>query len=121
MRLFLTAEDDTATCIACEGDVTQAQFPSNAFNPLEDLLGPDCYSRRVIVDFNQTSFIDSSGVGWLMICHKKFLVVRGKLILHSVPPMVDQVLRVLQLHHVLTIKPDLASSLAWAQQERTKG
>jgi anti-anti-sigma factor len=115
MQLFLTSEDDMATCLACDGEISQASFPSSDFNPLEDLLGAACYQRQVVLDLGQASFIDSSGVGWLLTSHKKFLAAGGKIILHSVPPLVDQVLRMLQLHHLLSIKADRAAALAAAK------
>jgi anti-anti-sigma factor len=113
MELFLTAEDDSATCVAVKGDISQAHFPVNIHNPLEELLGGDhCYQRRVLLDLNQGGFIDSSGVGWLMGCHKRFLASGGRLILHSLPPMIEQVIQLLRLQTILTIKPDQASALA---------
>jgi anti-anti-sigma factor len=120
MQLFLTSEDDTATCIACEGEISQAAFPAGDSNPLERLLGAACYIRHVVLDMGQASFIDSSGVGWLLTCHKNFQNSGGKLLLHSVPPMVDQVLRLLQLHHILTIKSDRAAALAAASALKGK-
>jgi anti-anti-sigma factor len=112
MELFLTGEDDSATCVAVQGDISQAQFPVNNNNPLEELLGADCYSRHVLLDLDQGGFIDSSGVGWLMACHKRFLASGGRLILYSLPPMIEQVIQLLRLQTILTIKPDQASALA---------
>ena len=60
----------------------------------------------------KTRFIDSSGIGWLMVSHKRFLGAGGRLVLHSVPPMIAQVLRLLNLHTILAIEPDLAAARA---------
>ena len=109
MELFITGEDDSATCVAVQGDISQAQFPANNNNPLEELLGTDCYSRHVLLDLNQGGFIDSSGVGWLLACHKRFLAGGGRLILFSLPPMIEQVIQLLRLQTILTIKPDQPS------------
>jgi anti-anti-sigma factor len=120
MQIFLTSEDDIATCVVCDGEISQARFPSHDFNPLEDLLGAGFYQRQVLLDLGQATFIDSSGVGWLLTNHKNFLAAGGKLILHSVPPMVDQVLRLLQLHHMLSIKADRVAAMAAAGAAKGK-
>jgi anti-anti-sigma factor len=119
MQLVLTAQDDTVTCVAVIGDISQSRFPANVNNPLEDLLGADCYRRRVILDLNEGGFIDSSGVGWLMACHKRFLAGGGQLVLHSVPPMIEQVIQLLRLQTILSIKSDQAAALAFVTP--TKG
>ncbi|HYV38779.1 MAG TPA: STAS domain-containing protein [Gemmataceae bacterium] len=120
MRLFLTSEDDAVTCVACEGEISQSRFANNSNNPLEDLLGVNCYDRRVVMDLGQASFIDSSGICWLLACHKRFLASSGHMVLYSVPPMIDQVLRLLQLHTLLTLKADRATALAAAAEVRGK-
>jgi anti-anti-sigma factor len=114
MQLFLTSEDDTAAWLVCEGEISQSSFPSNHANPLEELLGDACYQRCAIIDLGPASFIDSSGIGWLVTCHNRFVAAGGKLILHSVPPMIDQVLRLLRLQTVLFLKRDRAAALAAA-------
>jgi anti-sigma B factor antagonist len=112
MQLSLTSQNDTATCVAIQGDISQSRFPANVNNPLENVLGADCYQRRVLIDMEQAGYIDSSGIGWLMGCHKRFIAAGGLLVLHSLPPMVEQVIQLLRLHNILTIKPDQASALA---------
>jgi anti-anti-sigma factor len=120
MQLFLTSEDDNIVCIACEGEISQSRFPSSEHNPLEELLGDGFYQRLVVFDLGEATFIDSSGVGWLLNCHKCFLAAGGRLILHSVPGTVDQVLNLLRLHTILTIKADKASALAAAAAAKGK-
>ena len=116
MQLSLTSQDDTATWLAVQGDISQSRFPANVNNPLENLLGSDCYHRRVLVDFEQAGFIDSSGIGWLMACHKRFVAGGGRLVLYALPPMVEQVIQLLRLQNILTIKPDRESALALVSQ-----
>ena len=116
MQLTLTSQNDTAICVAVQGDISQSRFPANVNNPLEDLLGSDCYQRRVVLDFEQGGFIDSSGIGWLMACHKRFLAAGGLIVLCSLPPMIEQVIQLLRLHSILTIKPDPAAALALVSQ-----
>ena len=120
MRLVLTSEDNNTTSVACEGEICALSFPANVDNPLEELLGTTCYNRHVVFDLGNASFIDSSGVCWIMACHKRFLSSGGQMILHSVPPMIDQVLRLLHLHTLLTIKSDRAAALAMVEEGQAK-
>ena len=116
MQRLLVSQDDTATCLAVQGDISQSRFPSHVNDPLEHLLGADLHRCNVLVDLSQAGFIDSSGVGWLMAHHKRFLAAGGKLILHSMPPTIGQVIQLLRLNTILTIKPDQAAALAAVAQ-----
>lgn len=117
MQLFLLSEDDDTTCLACEGNVSQSLFPDGT-DPFEDLLGVDGFKRRVLIDLEKTGYIDSSGIGWLLGCHRRCAAAGGRLILHSVPPMVEQVIHLLRLQTLLTIKPNQTSALALAKQAK---
>ena len=112
MQFTLTAQDGGIACVSGEGDLSQSPQPASLDKALEALLGADCYRRPVLLDLEKARFIDSSGVGWLMTSHKRFLANGGRLVLHSVPPMVAQVLRLLNLHTVLSIQPDQAAARA---------
>jgi anti-sigma B factor antagonist len=120
MQLTLTSQDDTATCVAVQGDISQSRFPSHVNDPMEHLLGGDCHRRNVLVDLSEAGFIDSSGVGWLMTSHKRFIAAGGRLILHSMPPTIGQVIQLLRLNTILTIKPDQAAALAAVSQGKSQ-
>jgi anti-sigma B factor antagonist len=85
--------------VALAGHVTQRDI-----NPLEDplitLLGPGGYSKIVRMDLSEADFLDSSGVGWLLSCHKRMKQAGGRLTLERPHPMVANVLRVLKLERV---------------------
>ena len=85
--------------------------------PLDEFLGPDGYARRVLLNFAQIKQLDTSGVSWLITCHKRFLEKGGMLILHSIPPFVNQIIRLLRLDRLLHICRDLPSARALALQE----
>jgi anti-anti-sigma factor len=117
MQLYLLAEDDNITSIACEGNITQSLLTPGD-DPLQELLGVAGFSRQVLMDLVKTAYIDSSGIGWLLGCHRRFTAAGGRLILHSLPPMVEQVIHVLKLQNLLTIKPDQESAMALAKQAK---
>jgi anti-anti-sigma factor len=57
----------------------------------------------VRLDLSNTSFMDSSGVGWLLTCHKRMRQAGGKLSLCAPHPTVANVLRVLKLERIFEI------------------
>jgi anti-anti-sigma factor len=105
MRLTLLSHTDQVTRLECEGEITQHALPKD-HNPLEDPLGPAIYRRHVLLNMEKTPYIDSSGIGWLLGAHKRFERDGGRLILHSVPPAIGQVLQLLRLTSLLHVAAD---------------
>jgi anti-anti-sigma factor len=96
MKLNVLTNDNDLTRIQNEGSITHLDF-SAGNDPLVNLLGPSCYGRKVLLSLEKTPYIDSAGVGWMVMCHKRFREEGGKLVLQSIPPAVDQMLRLLGL------------------------
>jgi anti-anti-sigma factor len=113
MKLTVTSSEGAVVHIACTDDITLYDFRTND-NPLEQALGKDCYTRKVLLSLQQSSYIDSAGIGWLVMCHKRFRDAGGCLILHSIPPMVQHVFNLLGLVDVLNIAADETCAEAWA-------
>jgi len=104
MKLSIATEEGQNVCVAISGNVTQREL-GPIQEPLIDLLGPSGYSRLVRLDLSGTSFMDSSGVGWLLTCHKRMKQAGGKLTLLAPHPVVANVLKVLKLEKVFEIEP----------------
>ena len=109
MELAIVSEEGDVTRVSVTGNITQDQVAVNV-DPLHELLGSDVYSRTVLLSMKDAPFLDSSGVSWLLISHKRFKDNQGRLILHSVQPTVLNVLKVLRMHLVF----DLADTEAEA-------
>jgi anti-anti-sigma factor len=95
------SQRDGVTCVAIAGRVTFLSI-----EPGQDPLtahASDIYSRRLVFDLADTEYIDSTGVSWLLTCHKHCREAGGKLVLHSINPLVKQVLLVLKLDRVLNL------------------
>jgi anti-anti-sigma factor len=95
------SERDGITTVAIAGRIT-----FGTLEPGQDPLAremPDIYSRRLLLDLAGTEYIDSTGVSWLLTCHKRCREGGGKLVLNSLNPLVKQVLQVLKLDRVLHI------------------
>ena len=65
--------------------------------PLEKLLGFEPYGKQVVFNVEGAERIDSSGIGWLVTCHKRFSEAGGQLVIHSVQPFVANVLKTVRL------------------------
>ena len=114
MKLSLVPSGDGLFKVACSGELTMLDVKDA--DPLEALLGADGFGRMVLMDLERTTFLDTAAVGWLIGLHKKFQLAGGRLILHSVPPLIDQMFRLLKLPAVLRVAGDEAAARALAER-----
>jgi anti-sigma B factor antagonist len=105
MKLAIAEDCGDFVEVQVKGSVTQKEV-NPSLDPLGDLLGPGGYGKCVVLDLSDAQYLDSSGVGWLLGCHKRFRQGGGKLVVHSLQPIVANVLRVLKLDTVLLLAPD---------------
>lgn len=78
--------------------------------PFIQLCGPQVYSRSVLVDLSKCHYINSAGVAWLLIHHRRFQEAGGKLVLHSASPVVMQIFSLMKMELVLSLCQDLAEA-----------
>jgi anti-anti-sigma factor len=114
MKLTLVSNDGPVARVACEGKLTE-EVGAVAEDPLEQLLGPDGYGRKVLLDLGRTDYVDSSGVSWLIVAHKHFKEAGGRLVVHSVRGPVESIFDLLHLHEVLNVAADETAALALAE------
>jgi anti-anti-sigma factor len=106
MNLSITSESNAdVTCVELAGRISQRDL-SPFDEPLRDLLGENAYDRKVLLDMESVEALDSSGVSWLLTCHKRFQDAGGKLVIHNVSPIAKDVLKILNLHKVLHLAND---------------
>jgi anti-anti-sigma factor len=103
MKLSIAKDDGQCVHVSVTGQVTQREIDPIS-EPLQELLGPAAYSRQVRLDLSETNYLDSSGIGWLLKCHKRMREKGGKLTLHAPHPMVANVLKVLKLDRVFNVE-----------------
>jgi anti-anti-sigma factor len=113
MKLSLVSIDPAGFVrVAADGTITAADFPPEARNPLEAILGSNWSSQRALVSWNTVSFVDSSAIGWLIETNKQFKAAGGRLVIHSIKPKVRQVLDLLRVGKaVLLAAPDVRRAL----------
>lgn len=104
MRLTMRIpEDDGTITVACSGQISQSDFGDSS-DPLVDLIGREGLKRNVRLDLERADYVDSSGIGWLVGCHKRFLQAGGDFRLVKVPPVIHQVLEFCGLDRVLKME-----------------
>lgn len=118
MRLELLSNDGSVAKVAASGRITQDAFQQEA-EPLALQLGDEVYSNRVLVSLQGADYLDSRGVGWLLKCHRRFRKAGGVLVVHSIPTVIMDVLKVLHMDEVLLLAADeqAARSLAMATHD----
>lgn len=109
MKLLIKSRQNGLAAAELIGEVSQKHLMSQE-DPLLELLGEDCYRRQVLLDLQGVEAIDSSGIGWLLSCQKKFRTSGGTLVLHSLSPAARDVMRILNMQLVFKMADDEAAA-----------
>jgi anti-anti-sigma factor len=117
LHITLLSDDGAVVRLQAEGQISQTQF-QGAGNPLENALGPSAFGRKVLLNLERTDYIDSSGISWLIVNHKHFREGGGMLVLHSLPPRVNQVLLFCRMESVFHLAPNESAARALALGEK---
>jgi anti-sigma B factor antagonist len=67
-------------------------------------------SRKLVLDFTNVNFLDSAGVGMLVVCSSVMQQAGGRLVLAGVAGKVKQVLEITHINKVIGMYPDLTSA-----------
>jgi anti-anti-sigma factor len=105
MELRILSDEGDLLHIETVGSKVQPELPK-AFAPLDALLGSGGYGQRMMLNLTETRFIDSSGLSWLVVCHKRFIQGNGKLVIHSVRPTIMDLFKMMRLELVLNLAED---------------
>ena len=114
MDLSVVSRDGGIAHLKVKGRVTQKQVQSAA-DVLTDRLGHEVYKGKVLLDMRDADFLDSSGVSWLLIAHKRFREQGGRFVLYAVAPMVLNVLKVLKMQLVFELADNYDEALKKVQ------
>jgi anti-anti-sigma factor len=116
MKLSVISETDDLVLLRLEGRVSQRDVAPNE-EPLGDLLGEDAYSKKLLMDLGDIVTLDSSGVNWMLVCHKRSREAGGQLVLHTLSPIARNVIRVLNLQTVFQLAEDLKAAKQMVEGE----
>jgi hypothetical protein len=111
---LLPLQNDEVLRVRCEGVLTfrQQEGPGE---PLQALLGPHCYSHKVLLNLERAQGLETSGISWLMRINEHFAQARGTLVLYAVPPTVGDILDFLRLTPLLRTADGEAEALEKAR------
>jgi hypothetical protein len=99
IRLRVLADGPDALHLLCEGDVSLPELlPGD--DPLAESFGPEVYGRKVLLNLEKAGYLDTSGISWLIACHRRFEDAGGALVLHSIPPRARHVVALLHMDRV---------------------
>ena len=105
MDLELLNAEGNLVRVAVSGRVSRRLAPTPC-DPLTNLCGDGIYGRKVLLSLAGASYIDSTGVGWLLATNKKFRSRGGMLVIHSATPYRNQILKLMRMELVLRIADD---------------
>lgn len=67
--------------------------------------------RRILLDFSQVSYLDSSGIGELVGCYTAILNRKGELKLCGLSPRVFDLMKLVSLHAVFSVHDSEAEAI----------
>ncbi len=103
-------DDQGPVTVATEGHITASDTDLSDGNPIAKVLGEDWKTKQVLLDMSSTSYIDSSGVGWLIETSRRLKEGGGGLVVYGLQPKVKQVLDLLRVGRVVSITADHAAA-----------
>ena len=103
LHLSCAEEGDDLYLCRAEGVVTRDAL---AQQDSPEQFGEKSCGRKVLLDLSQTSHIDSAGVSWLIRLHRNCESANGRLVIHSVSPVVRRTFDLLNMDAVFLIKED---------------
>jgi anti-anti-sigma factor len=114
MEMKLTSKEGGVSRLQAAGRIVHSTLAPSP-DPIGDILGSDGFAGPVLLSLAGVSFVDSSGIGWLLGCRKRFREAGGRLVIHSVPAQVLDIIKVMRLGHVLQLAEDESTALALVQ------
>jgi anti-anti-sigma factor len=108
------AEENGVVKVDVEGRAAHGEIDPMK-EPVKAQLGEDVYQKKLIFNLGRTEYVDSAGISWLLVCHKRVREAGGKMVIHSVPPMIRQVFEVLRMNLVFNLADDAKAAQAMLQ------
>ncbi len=116
MELKLISEEERISKVATQGRITQESIQPDV-DLLLELLGDDAYQGTILLDLSRSDYMDSSGVSWLLERHKRCRESGGRLVIHSVAPTIQHILKILRMDRVFHLADTEADALHIAQED----
>lgn len=114
METRIVSQDKGICRIKLVGEVIQRHL--RKFSDPIEAAGGEIYGQKVICDCSETKMLDSAGVSWILITHKRCREAGGRLVLHSLSQLVLNVILVLRLNLIFDIADNESQALKLASQ-----
>lgn len=108
---LISIEKDGVIRVAAEGELTGSDIPNDGKNPMAKVVGEHWSANKVALSFDKATYLDSAAIGWLLNTVKEFQNAGGRLVLHSVPPRIQQLFDMLKINAVLPVVEDEKTAL----------
>ena len=115
LELSLQAAEKDLLYLTCRGAISLPDFQPEK-DPLLKLLGPEVYSRKLMLNMEHASLLDTSGISWLIHCHEACGRAGGILVLYAIPRRVRYILQLLQMEHLFHTAADVTDAQALAHK-----
>ncbi|HUT90154.1 MAG TPA: STAS domain-containing protein [Thermoguttaceae bacterium] len=118
MDLKLLSDEGDVLRVEIAGPIVRSDVPPDS-EPLDTLLGPGGYARRVLISLAGITLIDSICLAWLLVVHKRFREAGGTMVVHSIRPPVMEILALIRFEQVLYLAEDETAALAVLRGENS--
>jgi anti-anti-sigma factor len=105
MKLSVVSRDERSVHLAAEGDLVVPLAGPRA-DPLAGVLPEGPCPALVLLDLSKVGYVNSTGINWLILAHRRVEQGGGRLVLHSAQPFVRGVLDLMKLDSVLNVAAD---------------
>lgn len=105
LEVVKKSESDGVLSLCVHGSISRDKVNPVA-DPMNAVLGSQGHRAKVLLSLGEADLIDSSGYSWLLNHNSAFRAEGGDLVLHSVPPLVMQVLSMMRADLVFRIAAD---------------
>ena len=114
MELSLRPDDGPVLHVDANGRINLAVLAEQQ-EALAELLQEGGYNQAVLFDMAGVEQVDSAGMSWLVVQHKRFCDAGGRFVVHSVPFTIMETLKVMRLNQVLNVAESETEALQLVQ------
>ena len=104
MNVRFVDSNDNWTQFQIVGDITNTAISGTGSGPLAPLdLPDDKLTKHILFDLSDATFLDSSGIGWLLSVNRAAKEQGFLVVVHSVPPLIQRVFGMMKLSQVIPL------------------
>jgi anti-anti-sigma factor len=116
LEVIKKSEAEGVLSLCAHGSISRDKM-NHLPDPMDVILGAQGHGVKVLLSLMEADLIDSSGYSWLLNHNSAFRTQGGAMVLHSVPPLVMQVLSMMRADLVFRIAADESAAAQSLQGE----